>query len=451
MKAEGRPTSAAEAGVWTDAVESWGRLGATRHLLREPAFADALPALANGSLRPLLAIGAGRSYGQSGLNGGGTAIRTTQLDRLIAFDPESRLLTVEAGATLSRILEFAVPRGLFLPVTPGTRHITVAGAVANDVHGKNHHAAGTFGRWVRAIRLVRGDGSVTDLTPDDPIGLFAATIGGLGLTGVIERVTIELVPIASARMETETLRFSDLDGFFRVDAESAGTWPYTVAWVDALASGPMLGRGLYTRARFAEDGDYGWSPRPPRLSIPFDAPSWLLGRPSVALFNAWRMESAPAIRAERVPFERVFYPLDGIGYWNRLYGRRGFFQYQCVVPPDVARNAVEALLGRIAAAGEASFLAVLKTFGPLRSPGLLSFPAEGTTLALDFPNRGPRTLALLASLDAIVLEAGGRLYPAKDARLPPALFRAGHGAAIERFAAHVDPACSSDFWKAIHA
>jgi FAD/FMN-containing dehydrogenase len=429
-------------------VLPWGRIPRTQMRVARPSFHDELGALiAQGSAAPnhVLASGLRRSYGDSCINGGGALIDTTGLDRFIGFDRATGLLTADAGVSLAEILKLIIPAGYFLPVTPGTKFVTLGGAVANDVHGKNHHRAGTIGRWVRRLDLMRSDGVERSLAQDDTTGVFAATIGGLGLTGVITRVALELIPIASSNMDVQTIRFRDLPEFFALAGESETTHDYTVAWVDCLAKGSTLGRGIFTRARHSSDGQlHVHSAAGP--SIPLDAPGFLLNRLSLSMFNEmyYRLASRPS--QKMMPYHPFFYPLDAIGSWNRLYGRRGFYQYQSVVPPADVQAVTAEMLRTIAAAGQGSFLAVLKTFGAIKSPGFLSFPMEGTTLALDFANRGPSTLALLDNLDAIVREAGGRLYPAKDGRLPSAMFQAGYPA-LEQFRTHIDPGMSSTFWR----
>ena len=431
---------------------SWGRVLRARHEVARPQWRDELPALLDEGTeagRKLLAIGLRRSYGDSGLNPDGAIIDMIRLDRAIAFDPETRLLRAEAGVSLDALLGMLVPRGFFLPVTPGTRFATLGGAVANDVHGKNHHRAGTLGRWVRRLGVMRSDGGTVELGRDDNNGLFAATIGGLGLTGLIAWVEIEVIPIASAMMEVETIPLAALDEFFPLAAESDGAFDYTVAWIDCLARGDALGRGLFSRARHSASGPLVPRKKRSGLSLPFDLPGFVLNGVTVSVFNElyYRNGRRKAGRAS-VPYEPFFYPLDRIGRWNQLYGRRGFYQYQSVVPPEAARDATRAMLQAISAAGEGSFLAVLKTFGDRPSPGMLSFPRPGTTLALDFANRGASTLKLMDRLDAIVREAGGRLYPAKDGRISAAMFRAGYPD-WEDFARHVDPSFSSAFWRRV--
>lgn len=428
---------------------SWGRVVRAPHVVARPSFRDELPALvAEGRdhAGKLLAVGLGRSYGTSGLNADGALIVTPALDRLLDFDPATGLLRAEAGISLAQILAFVVPRGFFLPVTPGTKFVTLGGAVANDIHGKNHSPAGTIGRWITRLGLLRSDGVQLELTPADQTGLFAATIGGLGLTGVITDVSLQLKQIPSAYFDVETISFGHVSEFFSLTEESLVSHDYTVAWIDCFAEGAVLGRGLFTRANFCQDGALDTFPAK-GPSIPLDLPEIALNKLSISAFNVLyygvgRMKP----RFSRQHYDKLLYPLDKIAQWNRLYGRRGLYQYQSVVPPADAAAVTAEMLKVIAKGGQGSFLIVLKTFGALTSPGMLSFPREGTTLALDFPNRGESTLKILDRLDAIVEEAGGRLYPAKDGRMPPRLFRAGYPG-LEEFSRHVDSAFTSTFWR----
>ncbi len=395
----------------------------------------------------VLGVGLGRSYGDSGLNPDGAVIVTTALDRLISFDPATGIVHAQAGISLAALLDFLLPLGFFLPVTPGTRFVTLGGAIANDVHGKNHHGAGTFGCWVRAISLARSDGGEMILRSEDEDPLFAATIGGLGLTGLITSVCFEAIPVASHMVDVETIPFTNLDEFFAISVESETNWSYTVSWIDCFAHNGT-GRGLFSRARHSAMGSHGTARRKPRFAIPIEVPKFLLATPTMRLFNSlyYNLGKRKAGSCRSESFLPYFYPLDAIGRWNLLYGKNGFFQYQSVVPPESAVAATQDMLKLIASAEQGSFLAVLKTFGSKTSPGLLSFPREGTTLALDFPNRGAATLALLARLDDVVRAAGGRLYPAKDGRLPPDMFRHGYPH-LDEFARHVDPRFSSAFWR----
>lgn len=397
----------------------------------------------------VLAYGNGRSYGDSCLNIGAALVRTRSLDRFMGFDPSTGILRCEAGVLLDEIIRLAVPSGWFVPVTPGTRFVTVGGAIANDVHGKNHHAFGTFIRHVRCFELLRSDGRRLLCSPAENSDWFAATAGGLGLTGVITWAEIQLRRIAGTAMDVETIRFGNLEEFMALCAESDREFEYTVSWVDCLGRGRNLGRGLFQRANHAPDGEKIREKRSSSLSVPFTPPFSLVNPASLRVFNSlYYRIPVSARRRARTSFAPFFFPLDGILHWNRLYGPRGLYQYQCVVPTEAGLQATGALLEAIARSGLGSFLAVLKMFGSLTSPGMLSFPREGITLALDFPNRGERLEKLFIELDAIVADAGGRLYPAKDGRMPGALFRSGYPR-WQEFARHIDPRCSSSFWRRV--
>lgn len=430
--------------------ESWGRYPSARQQWRPVEWAhEVLPR--GEKERWVLPYGQGRSYGDSCLNHGGVLLSTQHLNRFLAFDRTQGVLRCEAGATLDQILRLIVPQGWFLPVTPGTRFVSIGGAIANDVHGKNHHRAGTFGCHVRSLALVRSDGQRIECGPDHNSDWFAATVGGLGLTGLIVSAEIQLKPIASLGIVMESQRFRDLNEFMALSVEAEQDDEYSVAWVDCLASGKRLGRGLFMRGNHAPPSAQGPSPRAPRpgLSVPLDAPSLLLNRISMRAFNTLYYHRHPSgVRRRCVHYEPFFYPLDAIRNWNRIYGHRGFLQYQCVVPFTDGTRTIAALLERIARSGRGSFLSVLKTFGNVHSPGLLSFPRPGITLALDFPFRGPATLALLDELDIITRDAGGAVYPAKDARMSAASFQAFYPA-WQHFARYVDPHFSSSFWRRV--
>lgn len=428
-------------------VQSWGRVGARVHHLVVPnTIAQARSAITRGD--SWLAHGMGRSYGDVGLNAGGTLISTRSLDRFIAFDRDRGTLEAEAGVTLEEVIRVALPHGWFLPITPGTKYVSLGGAVANDVHGKNHHRAGTFGCWVHSLELARSDGTLQTCGPGANTDMFRATVGGLGMTGLITRVSLQLVRVPGAFLDSEDIPFSSLREFFDLAAASdLGGWEHTVAWMDC-ASG-RAGRGIFSRANWADDGRRedrldGFKP-----SVPLDAPAFLLNRFSVRAFNEiyFRLKAVRASRA-RIHFNACFYPLDGLLHWNRLYGGRGFYQYQCVVPRRVQSEAMAELLREIAGSGQASSLAVIKQFGEHTSPGWMSFPMAGTHVALDFPNRGGATHALFERLDAIVAAAGGRLYPAKDGRMPEALFRSGYPD-WSRVSELKDPHVRSDFWQRV--
>jgi FAD/FMN-containing dehydrogenase len=434
------------AGIVTADHCSWGRwpVPTNQQTQRVWSSHDPLP----DAVGTLLPRGLGRSYGDSCTNSDGTLLLTEGLDRFIAFDEASGRLTCEAGISLDAILRAMVPRGWFLPVTPGTRFVTLGGAIANDVHGKNHHVAGTFGRHVNRIWIRRTDsrGDVQVLDPTAP--LFAATIGGLGLTGLIVAAEITLRRIDSVVIDQETTAFQDIGSFIELSRASSATHEYTVAWFDCL----HRGRGIFFRGNHAPaDAVAGARVEPlspPKIRVPFSAPEILLNRISVRTFNSayyWMMRRRGPSRVSYRPF---FYPLDAIQDWNRLYGRRGFLQWQCVVPPDPDACALSEIVRLIARAGAGSFLSVIKVFGDHSSPGMLSFPRPGVTLAVDFAMRGSATLALLDRLDAIVIEAGGAIYPAKDARMSPSTFQRSFPR-LSEFTNFLDPRFSSSFWRRV--
>ncbi|UCF94401.1 MAG: FAD-binding oxidoreductase [Desulfobacterales bacterium] len=386
---------------------------------------SALPCLSDPT-RNYLPFGNGRSYGDSCLTPGGVLLDARGLDRFMAFDPATGILRCEAGVLLSEILAQVVPRGWFLPVVPGTQFVTVGGAIANDIHGKNHHRAGTFGCHVRCFEILRSDGQRLRCSPAANPEWFRATIGGLGLTGVILWAEIALKRISNAATTVEVIRFPALAKFFELSAESDRDFEYTVAWIDCMAPGNQRGRGLFMRANHAPAGGC-LSPKAKkhRVSIPVDLPVAVINRWSARVFDSLHYHQKLNSRgAAVVHYEPFFFPLDGIGYWNRLYGRRGFFQYQCVVRhTEEGRTAIEDILQCAAGGQSDSFFGVLKVFGNRPSPGRLSFPRPGITLALDFLNRGKPTLDFLERLDQIVAAAGGAVNPSKDARMSAASFK----------------------------
>ena len=440
--------------------QSWGRLPkATSSAIHRLYWRSDLAELDLGP-SPVLPYGLGRSYGDSCLNDGGALIDTSNLSRLIHFDSERGILRAEAGLSLDQLLAVIVPRGWFLPVSPGTQFVTLGGAVASDIHGKNHHRAGTFGCHVRRFELWRSDGSRRECSPDENAELFRATIGGMGLTGLITWVEIQLARIASPNLQMERIRFRSFDEYLALENESSADYEYTVSWVDCMQRGPM--RGLFQRANFTNAGTAP-SPRDTIASkrgtageirrwlrVPFDMPSFALNSGVVKLFNRSIFQLQRRDRISRstyyVPF---FYPLDGVRDWNRIYGKRGFYQYQFVVPSE-AEDVFREILDRISSSRQGSFLVILKKFGELTSPGLMSFPREGLTLALDFPNRGQTTLDLLDELDRLVQKAGGSVYPAKDARMSAASFQLYYPQWKE-FARTIDPRFSSSFWRRVTA
>lgn len=423
-------------------LAGWGRYPrADCRVVAARSQADVLAAVA--AEPSLIARGNGRAYGDAALNPAAT-LDLRRDDRFIAFDEASGVLTAAAGALLADILDCLVPRGWFPPVTPGTKFVTLGGMLAADVHGKNHHKAGTIGDHVECFDLALADGRVVRCSRADNAPLFAATLGGMGLTGVILGARLKLQRIETAYVRQETLRARDLDAIMDL-FEASRDWTYTVAWIDCLARGRDLGRALLYRGEHARSDDLPARRRVAPLTVPIrrmrrmpvDLPAITLNRWTVAAFNRlFYRASRPGTAI--VDYDRFFYPLDAIHEWNRMYGSGGFIQYQCVLPKAASRAGLSALLDRIAAAGAGSFLSVLKLLGPGR--GMLSFPMEGYTLALDF-RADPANLALLTELDAVVAAHGGRVYLAKDARVAAADFRRAY-AGLDEFAAvrrAVDP------------
>ena len=398
----------------------WGRYPRQQACLALPLSAtQCAVTLANSA--PLIAYGLGRSYGDSALAAQVMGMR--YLDHFEAFDSQSGVLTCQAGVSLDAILRTFVPRGWFLPVTPGTRFVTVGGAIASDVHGKNHHGAGTFGAQVQGIELLLGNGECVTASPTENTELFHATCGGMGLTGIILSATLQMKPIVASSILQTTVKAPHLESVLEAFAEHAST-TYSVAWIDCITRGKALGRSLLMLGEHATDGQLTVQTKPP-TPLPFDLPAALLNRFSVQAFNTlYYGRIRQAVSQQRIPFEPFFYPLDAIGQWNRLYGKPGFVQYQFVLPQAAGVSGLREVLSRIAESGRGSFLAVLKVFGPANA-NYLSFPQAGYTLALDFKAE-PAVFALLDELDAIVLHHGGRLYLAKDARMSHATFRAGY-------------------------
>jgi FAD/FMN-containing dehydrogenase len=402
-------------------LAGWGRYPRIETVALEASDADAVAAAVR-THESLIARGNGRAYGDAAVNPRAT-LSMLPNRRILAFDRVGGRLTCEGGALLSDVIDTILPLGWFVPVTPGTRFVTIGGMVAADVHGKNHHVAGSFGDHVESIEMVLADGRLVRCGPDEWPNLFAATRGGMGLTGVIVSVTFRLIRVETAWIRQRTLRARDLGEAMALFEASAGS-TYSVAWIDCLARGGGLGRSLLYLGEHARPDEIGGraalAPLPaPRLRVPFDLPGWALNRWSVGAFNALYYRRGLPGEA-LVPLGPYFHPLDAILEWNCIYGRSGFVQYQCVLPLAASASGLRLILGRIAAAGNASFLAVLKLFG--RQDGLLSFPMEGFTLTLDF-RATAATFALLRELDTIVTDHGGRLYLAKDACAGPEMLR----------------------------
>jgi decaprenylphospho-beta-D-ribofuranose 2-oxidase len=407
-------------------LTGWGRTAPSVAVRADPADpGDLAGLLAAAPPRGVIARGLGRSYNNAAQNGGGLVIGTTALNRITSIDADLGVVSCEAGVSLEQLMIAALPLGWFVPVSPGTRQVTVGGAIAADVHGKNHHRAGSFAVHVLSFDLLTADGQLRPVTPASDPGLFWATAGGMGLTGIIVRAVLQLTAVRTSRLRVDTVRTPDLDATMACLAETDDRYGYTVAWSDCLARGAALGRSVITSGDFAEPGDLPRRARrdplafgpASRVGAPPVMPGGLVSRHTVALLNEAWYRKAPRRRAGEIQsIGAFFHPLDGIRNWNRCYGPAGFVQYQYVVPfgqEDVVRRSFE----RISQERAPSFVTVLKRFGP-PSPGLLSFPIAGWTLALDFPAATPGLAGLLDGLDGLVAGAGGRVYLAKDARVP---------------------------------
>lgn len=435
--------------------ESWGRYPKLEASIVPLQWTCDFP------LRPppptrMLPVGAGRSYGDVCLLAHGTLLRTRGpglsggMDRLLDFDPATGILCCEAGTTLGEILDFAVPRGFFLPVSPGTKFVTVGGAIANDIHGKNHHVAGTFGRHVPRFELVRSDGTRLICSIAQNANWYASTIGGMGLTGLIAWAEIRLRPIVSRKIQYTGIKFSGIEEFVAL-SEAYSKSEYTVSWIDCIGTGKNFARGIFMAGDHAAMGGPLKSSRPAKLALPVDFPEFMLNRRSVGLFNSlYYNKQRSKTKTGLVDYEPFFYPLDKLQGWNRMYGSNGLLQFQCVLPWEPGQLGLLRVLETISSSGLASFLAVLKVFGDVASPGMMSFPKPGITLALDFPIRQDVSFNLLDQLAAITLEHGGRMYPAKDATMTAAQFQAFYPQ-WKKFAVYVDPAFDSAFWQRVTA
>lgn len=399
---------------------------------------------------PMLPYGLGRSYGDSCLNSSGALIHSKFLNRVLSFDRQQGIIHAEAGCSLREVSELAIPSGFFLPVTPGTQFVTLGGAVANDVHGKNHHTRGCFGRHILEFRIWRSDRQeVVACSPTQNSELFQATIGGLGLTGFIVDLKLQLIK-GSPWIDEEIIKFSGLKEYRQITEESDTEWEYTVSWVDCLKQSKDGPRGLFMRGKHSLSRGFEPSFVFPKsiASIPIEMPQFLLNQGSIAAFNFLYYNKQLSKMARRtVSYGPFFYPLDILEGWNKIYGKRGFFQVQFVVPTSEVEF-LKDIFALIARSGDASFLAVLKDFGDLPSPGWMSFPVPGVTLALDFANKGKSTFELISRIYDLVLKAGGRVYPAKDAAMASEMFYKTYSQ-IDRFAKLIDPKFSSDFWRRV--
>ncbi|WTP59775.1 FAD-binding oxidoreductase [Streptomyces phaeochromogenes] len=413
----------------TVSVTGWGRTApTTARLIRPRSYEEAAAAVRECGARGGIPRGLGRAYGDAAQNAGGAVFDMTGLDRVHAIDADGGTVLCDAGVSLHRLMEVLLPLGWFVPVTPGTRYVTVGGAIGADIHGKNHHVSGSFARHVLSFELLTADGEIRTVSRGTP--LFDATAGGMGLTGVILTATVRLQPVATSLMSVDTERATDLDDLMARLTATDHRYRYSVAWIDLLARGASMGRSVLTRGDHAPLEALADRTRARRVPLEFRpgslpaAPAWLpeglLGRTTVGLFNELWYRRAPRARTgELQRISTFFHPLDGVPHWNRVYGRGGFVQYQFVVGYG-QEDALRRIVHRISQRRCPSFLAVLKRFGE-GDPGWLSFPMPGWTLALDIPANLPGLGGFLDELDEEVTAAAGRVYLAKDSRLRPEL------------------------------
>lgn len=428
--------------------QSWGRIHRQAGPII-PAGEGEVPRLPQSGF---LAVGLGRSYGDVCLNRDGSLLLMEGRNRILSADWEKGLVRLEGGCSLGALTEACLPRGWFPPVLPGTRHVTIGGAIANDVHGKNHHRAGTFGNHVSRLWLLRSDRpEPVECSPAVNPDLFHATIGGLGLTGVILSAEIRLKTVQGPFLDVEFRPFGDLESFASLTRESDAEWEYTVAWVDLVRADEGRLPGIFMRGNHSMATGPVPAPKPPRALVrwPFTLPFCPFNRFSCGAFNrvyGWRQGLRK--KGFRQHYGAFFHPLDVIDDWNRLYGPRGFFQYQCVIPEAAGLEPFREIFRTLRTHRATVPLAVLKQTGSIEAAGWLSFPMPGWTLAMDLPNKGRDSMRLFEALDAIVRSAGGRLYPAKDAAMKPDFFQAGYPD-WRQLRDLRDPSIHSDFWKRV--
>lgn len=398
----------------------WGRLHYASTRASEISDADqARTLLKQIKADRLIVYGCGRSYGDVALNTAGYTIMTSRFSRYSELDEQSGIMTCDPGVTFYDLLQQYLPRGFFVPVTPGTAHVTIGGAVANDVHGKNHDLVGSFGDHVLWLDLLLPNGEITRISRESSPGIFAATVGGLGLTGIILKIAFKMQRVPGNAVLVKEEKITDLAHFFQSFQRTRATATYSVGWIDALAKGKNLGRGIFETAELSDEILENSAKK--NYRIPFDFPNFTLNSTSIRMFNEFYYRRIPSFGRERtILLEKFLYPLDKILEWNRIYGKRGFYQFQCVIPDANGYQGIRELLEAISNSGSGSFLAVLKTLGG-EGAGFLSFPMQGYTLAMDFPNK-KNTTGLLSELENITLKYNGRVYLAKDASLSAAGF-----------------------------
>jgi FAD/FMN-containing dehydrogenase len=395
-----------------------------------------------------LAHGLGRSYGDVCLNENGNLLVTTNLNKIIEIDSEGGVVKCESGVSINDLLRIIVPLGWFLPVVPGTRYVTIGGAIANDIHGKNHHNSGSFGNFVNQFELMRSNGEILVCNNKENSELFKATIGGLGLTGLITWAELKLKKINNSYLTSQTERFGDIDNYWELNETLEHKYEYTVAWIDCLFDKKQKVRGVFHSGNHSESSQLDKSDSSFSIPFPVTSPVSLVNKVSINLLNQLYFSVNKKSKDKAQAYKSFFFPLDVITSWNKVYGRKGFYQYQFVIPGKNSRSGVQEIIKAISLSKESPSLGVLKNFGGIPSIGMMSFPREGVTFAIDFPNRGTSTLKLLNILDAIVLEHDGSIYPAKDARMSSETFSRSFPN-ISTFSKYIDPNFSSSFWRRV--
>ncbi|MGQ3887946.1 FAD-binding protein [Legionella sp. CNM-1927-20] len=435
-----------------DKILSWARYPYNAQTAHTVDFPDnihnALSNINELGCHSTLAYGSGRSYGDVCLAESNHVLSMKKMNKLIDVNWETGVICAQAGITFAELIALVLPRGWFFPVTPGTQFLTLGGAVANDVHGKNHHVTGTFGRHISSLVIYRSDEGMIECSPTKRAELFFATIGGLGLTGIIISVVFQLRPITSSLIEQRRIRFNSLNEFFTISEKYNTAYEYMVAWIDCLAYGKKAGRGICVLGNHAKTGPLEVSP-PTKFSLPKNLPFSLINPLSLRAFNnSYYHRQLKKNVSRLVPYHSLLYPLDSLQLWNHLCGKRGFQQYQFVIDKEQAPEIITTILQEISRSSTTSFFAILKLCGDLVSPGLMSFPRPGFSLSLDFPQRAEINQALFRKLDNIVHMAGGRLYPAKDAHMSAEHFKQAYPkwSVVEALR---DPKLLSQFWKRV--
>ena len=429
---------------------SWGRLKRTSapKVFKPHDYQDLLKNLKKDrKLDKVLPVGMMRSYGDSCLVKDGILLDMTGLKKINSFNEKSGLINVQAGISLDEFLKFTVPKGWFIPTSPGTKYVTIGGAIANDIHGKNHHKFGSFCNSVKKMKILSSKGEIKLLeNPNDE--MFRATCGGLGLTGVILEAEIELIKIKSSYLDVETIKFNNLEEFFEIEKQSIENYEFTVSWIDLTNEGKYFGRGLFQRANWADDNNF--VPHSSfRIQIPFGLRFNLVSKNLMKLFNLlYFSKNLKKKRKEKAHYGSFFYPLDVLKGWNKLYGKNGFSQYQFVIPEENSKSALDEILRVLKEDKFMPRLCVLKTFGNIPSLGHLSFPLKGTTLAMDFPNNILKNKNLYRKFDEIVIKNGGKVYPAKDSLMDKVTFQNSYNN-FHKFKKYKDTNISSDFWERV--